>query len=82
MIICLYFLVLKMVDIMVMYDGFSKKSGHPAESVRIIKEFLNKSFADSRRVAKCPCIICRNYKFLNQIWSRFTFIKKDLCQTI
>jgi hypothetical protein len=48
------------------YDGFSKKSGHSVEWVRIVKEFLNQAFAGCRRVAKCPCTICRNYKFLNQ----------------
>jgi hypothetical protein len=31
-----------------------------------IKEFLNKAFADGRRVAKCPCTICRSYRFLTQ----------------
>jgi hypothetical protein len=25
---------------------------------------LNKAFANGRRVAKCPCTICRNYSFL------------------
>jgi hypothetical protein len=49
-----------------MYDGFSKKSGHSTECVQIIKEFLNQAFTSDRRVAKCPCIICRNYRFLNQ----------------
>jgi hypothetical protein len=50
----------------VMYDGFSKKSGHSAEWVRIVKEFLNKAFTDGRRVAKCPCTICQNYRSLTQ----------------
>jgi hypothetical protein len=27
---------------------------------------LNKAFADGRRVAKCPCTICQNYRFLTQ----------------
>jgi hypothetical protein len=27
---------------------------------------LNKVFADTRRVAKCPCTICQNYRFLTQ----------------
>jgi hypothetical protein len=49
-----------------MYDGFSKKSGHLAEWVRIVKEFLNKAFADGHRVAKCPYTICRDYSFLTQ----------------
>jgi hypothetical protein len=48
-----------------MYDGFSKKSGHLVEWVRIVKEFLNQAFAGFRRVAKCPCTICQNYRFLN-----------------
>jgi hypothetical protein len=50
----------------VMYDIFNKKSGHSAEWVRIVKEFLNQAFAGFRRVAKCPYTICRNYRFLNQ----------------
>jgi hypothetical protein len=49
-----------------MYDGFSKKSGHSVELVRIVKEFLNHAFAGCRLVAKCPCTICWNYRFLNQ----------------
>jgi hypothetical protein len=53
-------------DRRVMYDGFSKKSGHSAEWVRIVKEFLNQAFAGCRHVAKCPCTICQNYRFLNQ----------------
>jgi hypothetical protein len=50
----------------VMYDGFSKKSGHSAEWVRIVKEFLNKAFTDGHRVAKCPCTICQNNRSLTQ----------------
>jgi hypothetical protein len=53
-------------DRRVMYDGFSKKSGHSAEWVRIVKEFLNQAFAGCRHVTKCPCTICQNYRFLNQ----------------
>jgi hypothetical protein len=53
-------------DRMVMYDGFNKKSGPSAEWARIVKEFLNQAFAGYRRVAKCPCTICQNYRFLNQ----------------
>jgi hypothetical protein len=53
-------------DRRVMYDGFSKKSGHSVEWVRIVKEFLKQAFAGCRHVAKCPCTICRNYRFLNQ----------------
>jgi hypothetical protein len=49
-----------------MYNGFSKKSGHSTEWVRIVKEFLNKTFADGRHVAKCPRTICWNYMFLTQ----------------
>jgi hypothetical protein len=49
-----------------MYDGFSKKSGHSVEWVRIVKEFLNQAFAGCCRVAKCPYTICQNYRFLNQ----------------
>jgi hypothetical protein len=49
-----------------MYDGFSKKSGHSAECVRIVKEFLNQAFASGRHVAKCLCSIYWNYKFLTQ----------------
>jgi hypothetical protein len=37
-----------------------------AEWVRIINEFLKQAFAGCHHVAKCPCTICRNYKFLNQ----------------
>jgi hypothetical protein len=62
-------------DRTVMYDGFNKKSGHSAEWVRIVKEFLNQTFACCRRVAKCPCIICQNYRFLNQ-----DEIQVHLCQ--
>jgi hypothetical protein len=58
-----------------MYDGFSKKSGHSAEWVWIVKEFLNQAFAGCRRVAKCPCTIYRNYRFLNQ-----DEIQVHLCQ--
>jgi hypothetical protein len=50
----------------VMYDGFDKKSGHSAEWVQIVKEFLNQAFSGCRHVAKCPCTICRNYRFLNR----------------
>jgi hypothetical protein len=53
-------------DKRVMYNGFSKKSGHSTEWVRIVKEFLNQAFAGCRRVAKFPCTICQNYRFLNQ----------------
>jgi hypothetical protein len=59
----------------VMYDGFSKKSGHSAEWVQIVKEFLNQAFAGCRRVAKCPCTICQNFRFLNQ-----NEIQVHLCQ--
>jgi hypothetical protein len=48
-----------------MYDGFSKKSGHNRMG-SIVKEFLNRAFASGRRVAKCPCTICWNYRFLTQ----------------
>jgi hypothetical protein len=48
------------------YDGFSKESGHSAKWVRIVKEFLNQAFSSGRRVAKCPCTICQNYRFLTQ----------------
>jgi hypothetical protein len=47
-----------------MYDGFSKESGHSAGRVRIVKEFLNQAFAGGHRVAKCPCAIYQNYRFL------------------
>jgi hypothetical protein len=61
------FFILKMADDRrAMYDGFRKKSAHSAECDRIVKEFLNKTFADGRRVANCPCIICQNYRFLTQ----------------
>jgi hypothetical protein len=53
-------------DRRVMYDRFSKKSGHSIEWVRIVKEFLNQAFAGCRYVAKCHCTICWNYGFLNQ----------------
>jgi hypothetical protein len=49
-----------------MYDGFNKKSGHSAEWIQIVKEFLNQAFVGCHRVAKCPCTICQNYRFLNQ----------------
>jgi hypothetical protein len=49
-----------------MYDRFSKKSGHSAEWVRIVKEFLNQAFAGYCHVAKCLSTICQNYRFLNQ----------------
>jgi hypothetical protein len=67
MTICICYLVLEMADDRrVMNDGFSKKSGHSPEWVQIVKEFLNKTFADGRRVAKCLYTICRNYRFLTQ----------------
>jgi hypothetical protein len=54
MAICICYLVLEMADNKrVMYNGFSKKSGHSTEWVQIVKKFLNKTFADGRRVAKC-----------------------------
>jgi hypothetical protein len=59
-----------------MYDGFSKKSGHSAEWVQIVKEFLNKAFADAHRVAKCPYIIYRNYRFLTQDKVHIHFCQK------
>jgi prepilin-type processing-associated H-X9-DG protein len=31
-----------------------------------VKEFLNTAFADGHCVAKCPCIICWDYRFLTQ----------------
>jgi hypothetical protein len=49
-----------------MYDGFSKESGHSAEWVQFVKEFLDQAFAGGRRVAKCPYTICQNYRFLTQ----------------
>jgi hypothetical protein len=49
-----------------MYDGFSKKSGHSAKWVQIVKGFLNQAFAGCRRVAKCPYTICQNYRFQDQ----------------
>jgi hypothetical protein len=36
------------------------------EWVSIVKEFLNQAFASGRRVVKCPCTICQNYRFLTQ----------------
>jgi hypothetical protein len=60
----LFFILKTVEDRRVMYDRFSKKSGHSTEWVRIVKEFLNKVFVDGCRVAKCPCIIYRNYRFL------------------
>jgi hypothetical protein len=67
MTICICYLVLEMADDRrVMYDRFSKKSGHSVEWVRIIKEFFNKAFADGHHVAKCPYTICQNYRFLTQ----------------
>jgi hypothetical protein len=62
-------------DKRVMHDRFSKKSGHSAEWVRIVKEFLNQAFAGCRCVAKCPYTIYRNYRFLNQ-----DEIQVHLCQ--
>jgi hypothetical protein len=49
-----------------MYDGFSKKSRHSAEWIWIVKKFLNQAFASGRCVAKCPCTIYQNYRFLTQ----------------
>jgi hypothetical protein len=67
MTICICLFSIKMTDDRrVMYDGFNKKSGHSAEWVRIVKEFLNQAFASCRRIAMCPCTICQNYRFLNQ----------------
>jgi hypothetical protein len=53
-------------DRRVMYDGFSKKSGNSVEWVRIVKEFLNQAFASGHRIAKCPCTIYWNNRFLTQ----------------
>jgi hypothetical protein len=67
MTIFICFLVLEMVDDRrAMYDRFSKKSGHSAEWILIVKEFLNNFFTDGHHVAKCPCTICQNYRFLTQ----------------
>jgi hypothetical protein len=66
----------------VMYDGVSKKSGHSAEWVRIVKEFLNQGFTGCHRVAKCPCTICWNYRFLDQDEVQVKLCQEDLCQTI
>jgi hypothetical protein len=67
MTICICYIVLEMADDRrAMHDGFSKKSGHSAEWVRIDKEILTKVVADGRHVAKCPCKICLNYRFLTQ----------------
>jgi hypothetical protein len=67
MTICICYLVLEMADDRrVMYDRFSKKYGHSVEWVRIVKEFLNKAFADGHRVTKCCSTICWNYMFLTQ----------------
>jgi hypothetical protein len=49
-----------------MYDRFSEKSGHSIEWVWIVNDFLNQAFAGGRHVAKCPCKICWNYRFLTQ----------------
>jgi hypothetical protein len=49
-----------------MYDEFSNKSRHSIEWVRILNELLNQVFASDCRVAKCPCTICQNYRFLTQ----------------
>jgi hypothetical protein len=49
-----------------MYNGFSEKGGHSIEWVPIIKDFLNQAFPGGRHVAKCPCKICCNYRFLTQ----------------
>jgi hypothetical protein len=32
----------------------------------IVKEFLNQAFAGGHLVAKCPCTIYQNYRFLTQ----------------
>jgi hypothetical protein len=53
-------------DRWVMYDAFNKKSGHSAERIQIVKEFLNQAFTGCRRIAKCFGTICRNYRFLHQ----------------
>jgi hypothetical protein len=49
-----------------MYNGFSEKGGHSTEWVRVVKDFLNQGFPGGRCVAKCPCKICQNYRFLAQ----------------
>ena len=49
-----------------MYDGFSDKGAHSTEWVQIAKDFLNLAFTGGRRVAKCPCKKCGNYKLLSQ----------------
>jgi hypothetical protein len=47
-----------------MYERFSKKSEHSVEWIQIVKQFLNKAFADGHHVTKCSCTICRDYRFL------------------
>jgi hypothetical protein len=53
-------------DRTVMYNRFGENGGHSTKWVQIIKDFLNQAFPSGRRVAKCSCKICRNYRFLTQ----------------
>jgi hypothetical protein len=53
-------------DRRVMYDGFSDKGGHSTEWAWITKDLLNLAFDRGRRVARCLCKKCGNYKRLPQ----------------
>jgi hypothetical protein len=59
-----------------MYDGFSEKGGHSTDWVQIVKNFLNQAFPGGHHVAKCPCKICWNYRFLTQDEVEVHFQKK------
>jgi hypothetical protein len=58
-----------------MYGRLSHKGGHSIEWVQIIKYFLKQAFPSGRRVAKCPCKICWNNRFLT--WDE---VQVHLCQ--
>jgi hypothetical protein len=47
-----------------MYDGFSDKGAHYAESFKIAKNFLKLAFTGDRREVKCPRNRCQNRRML------------------
>jgi hypothetical protein len=49
-----------------MYDRFSDIDKHPAEWVRIIKEFLKLDFTGGHHEASCPCSRCENRRMLSE----------------
>jgi hypothetical protein len=58
-------MVLKMgEDRRAMYDRFSDKGAHSAESFKVAKNFLMLAFAGDHHEVKCPCNRCQNRRML------------------